>query len=292
MLGEEDPTFPGSLASKSKLTRIMVLAAGSGMNLLAAVLFFSLAKGVGAPALADPENAVVSSVLPGTPAADSGLEPGDVILQADGADVLTIDSLQKHTLDHLGEPIVLTIQRGDQIMDFTVIPRKSHPPDEGPIGITLTPRTTIERHPWYEALWLGLEEVVTLTGFIITVPMQILRGLIPADLARPVGPVGVGQLVGDAVQFSLDTGWWFPVMQMMGTLSVALALTNLLPLPAMDGGRILFIVVEGIRGRRLDPAKEGMVHLVGMLLLVALMLFITWQDVVNPIPSLDWASLF
>ena len=160
------------------------------------------------------------------------------------------------------------------------------------MGITLTPRTTIERYPWYEALWLGLKEVVTLTGFIITVPMQILRGLIPADLARPVGPVGVGQLVGDAVQFSLDTGWWFPVMQMMGTLSVALALTNLLPLPAMDGGRILFIVVEGIRGRRLDPAKEGMVHLVGMLLLVALMLFITWQDVVNPIPSLDWSSLF
>ena len=104
--------------------------------------------------------------------------------------------------------------------------------------------------------------------------------------------MGVGQLVGDAVQFSLDTGWWFPVMQMMGTLSVALALTNLLPLPAMDGGRILFIIVEGIRGRRLDPAKEGMVHLVGMLLLVALMLFITWQDVVNPLPSLDWASLF
>jgi regulator of sigma E protease len=131
-----------------------------------------------------------------------------------------------------------------------------------------------------------------MAGFIIMVPLQILRGLIPAELARPVGPVGVGQLVGDAVQFSLDTGWWFPVMQMMGTLSVALALTNLLPLPAMDGGRILFIVVEGIRGRRVDPAKEGMVHLVGMLLLVALMLFITWQDVVNPIPSLDWSSFF
>jgi regulator of sigma E protease len=292
MLGEEDPTYPGSLASKSKRTRIMVLAAGSGMNLLAAVLFFSLAMVVGAPALADPENAVVSSVLPGTPAESSGIEPGDLILQADEADILTIEDLQRHTLSHLGEPIVLTIQRGDEILDVTVVPRTSHPPDEGPIGITLTPRTTIERYPWYEALWHGLKEVVTLTGFIISVPMQILRGLIPADLARPVGPVGVGQLVGDAVQFSLDTGWWFPVMQMMGTLSVALALTNLLPLPAMDGGRILFIIVEGIRGRRLDPAKEGMVHLVGMLLLVALMLFITWQDVVNPIPSLDWSSLF
>jgi regulator of sigma E protease len=81
-------------------------------------------------------------------------------------------------------------------------------------------------------------------------------------------------------------------MQMMGTLSVALAVTNLLPLPGLDGGRILFVLVEGIRGRRVDPAKEGLVHLIGMLLLVALMLFITWQDVVNPIPSLDWSSFF
>jgi regulator of sigma E protease len=81
-------------------------------------------------------------------------------------------------------------------------------------------------------------------------------------------------------------------MQMMGILSVALAVTNLLPLPGLDGGRILFVVVEAIRGRRLDPAKEGLVHLVGLLLLVMLMVFITWQDFVNPVPGLDWSTLF
>ena len=134
MLGEEDPTYPGSLASKSKRTRIMVLAAGSGMNLLAAVLFFSLAMVVGAPALADPENAVVSSVLPGTPAESSGIEPGDLILQADGADILTIEDLQRHTLSHLGEPIVLTIQRDDEILDITVVPRTSHPPERSGVA--------------------------------------------------------------------------------------------------------------------------------------------------------------
>jgi regulator of sigma E protease len=151
---------------------------------------------------------------------------------------------------------------------------------------------TVKRYPWHEALWLGLKQTLAYIKLIITLPVQVIRGLIPADLARPVGPVGVGRLVGDAVQYSLDTGWWFPVMQMMGTLSVALAVTNLLPLPALDGGRILFVIVEGIRGRRVDPAKEGLVHLIGMLLLVALMLFITWQDVVNPVPSLDWSSFF
>ncbi|HSJ57691.1 MAG TPA: site-2 protease family protein, partial [Anaerolineae bacterium] len=160
------------------------------------------------------------------------------------------------------------------------------------IGIGISPRTTIVKYPWYESLWLGTRQTVRMTLFIFTVPVQIVQGLIPAELARPVGPVGVGQLVGDAVQYSLDSGWWFPVMQMMGSLGVALAVTNLLPLPALDGGRILFVIVEGIRGRRIDPAKEGLIHLIGMALLVALMLFITWQDVINPIPSIDWGNLF
>jgi regulator of sigma E protease len=292
MLGEEDPSSPGSLASKGKLARIAVLAAGAVMNLLVAVLFFSLAFGLGAPAVADPENAVVNTVAPGSPAEAAGLQPKDIILRADDTEILTIESLQEYTQAHLGEPILLTVQRGDQIVEIAVVPRRSPPSDQGPIGIGLSPRTTVKRYQWYEAIWAGLKQTVALLGFTLTVPIQIIRGLIPADLARPVGPVGVGQLVGDAVQYSLDTGWWFPAMQIMGSLSVALALTNLLPLPGLDGGRILFVVVEGIRGRRLDPAKEGLVHLIGMALLVALMLFITWQDVVNPLPPVDWTHLF
>jgi regulator of sigma E protease len=292
MLGEEDPTYPGSLASKPKLTRIVVLAAGAGMNLLTAVLFFAVALGLGAPAIADPENAVVNSLAPGSPAEASGLQPGDLILWADDREILTITDLQEHTYAYLGMPVELTVQRGDGVLTITVVPRVDPPENEGPMGITLTPRMTVKQYPWYEAIWLGLKQVASYIGLIITIPVQVIRGLIPADLARPVGPVGVGQLVGDAVQYSLETGWWFPVMQMMGTLSVALAVTNLLPLPALDGGRILFVIVEGIRGRRIDPAKEGLVHLIGMLLLVALMLFITWQDVVNPVPSVDWGQFF
>jgi regulator of sigma E protease len=292
MLGEEDPTFPGSLASKSKFTRIGVLAAGAGMNLLTAVLFFALALRLGAPAVAQPENAMVNAVAPGSPAEASGLLPGDVILVADGREIETITDLQEHTRAHLGVPVTLTLQRDGQTLQVTVVPRENPPEGEGPMGIGLTPRMTVKKYPWHEALWLGVKQVVGYIQLIVTLPVQILRGLIPADLARPVGPVGVGRLVGDAVQYSLESGWWFPVMQMMGTLSVALAITNLLPLPALDGGRILFVIVEGVRGRRIDPAKEGLVHLIGMLLLVGLMLLITWQDLTNPLPSLDWGSFF
>jgi regulator of sigma E protease len=292
MLGEEDPSAPGSLASKGKLARIFVLSAGGLMNLLTAVLFFALAMMVGAPTVADPENAVVNSVSPGSPAEAVGLQPGDLILRADGIEILSIPDLQEYTQAHLGQTIVLTVQRDDDVLEIAVVPRVDVPAGEGPIGIGLSPRTTLERSPWYEAIWSGMKQTVTLTGLIFTVPVQIVRGLIPAELARPVGPVGVGQLVGDAVQYSLDTGWWYPAMQIMGTLSVALAITNLLPLPGLDGGRILFVIVEGIRGRRVDPAKEGLVHLIGLALLVALMLFITWQDLVNHVPGVDWSSFF
>jgi regulator of sigma E protease len=292
MLGEEDPSAPGSLASKGKLARIFVLSAGGLMNVLAAVLFFALAMMLGAPTSADPENAMISSVSPGSPAEAVGLQAGDVILRANDAEILTITDLQEYTQAHLGEMIVLTVQRDDEMLEIAVVPRVETPSGEGPIGIALSPRTTIVSSPWYEAIWSGAKQTVSLIGLMFTVPVQIVRGLIPAELARPVGPVGVGQLVGDAVQYSLDTGWWYPAMQIMGTLSVALAVTNLLPLPGLDGGRILFVVVEGIRGRRVDPAKEGLVHLIGLALLVALMLFITWQDLVNPVPGIDWGSFF
>jgi regulator of sigma E protease len=292
MLGEEDPRSPGSLASKGKLSRIFVLSAGSLMNLLTAVIFFSLAMGLGAPAIADPENAVVSSVAPGSPAETAGFQPGDVIVRADDAEIPTIVSLQEYTQAHLGEPIVLNVQRGEESVEIAVVPRVDPPAGEGPIGIGLAPRTVIKHYPWYEAIWSGLKQTVSLVAFIFTVPVQVIKGLIPAELARPVGPVGVGQLVGDAVQYSLDSGWWFPAMQMMGTLGVALAVTNLLPLPGLDGGRILFVIVEAIRGRRVDPAKEGLVHLIGLALLLAIMLFITWQDLVNPVPGVDWSSFF
>jgi regulator of sigma E protease len=292
MLGEEDPSAPGSLAGKGKLARIFVLAAGAVMNLLVAILFFAAAMTLGAPAVDDDGGVVITTIAPGSPAETVGLQPDDVIVGADGTAIENVDGLQSFTQAHLGQEVVLSIERGGEMLDVAVVPRLNPPAGDGPIGIGISPRTTIVKYPWYESLWLGTRQTVRMTLFIFTVPVQIVQGLIPAELARPVGPVGVGQLVGDAVQYSLDSGWWFPVMQMMGSLGVALAVTNLLPLPALDGGRILFVIVEGIRGRRIDPAKEGLIHLIGMALLVALMLFITWQDVINPIPSIDWGNLF
>ena len=290
MLGEEDPTFPGSLASKNKRTRIVVLVAGAAMNLLTAVLFFALAFGTGVPAVADPENAVIRGVAAGSPAQVAGLQIGDVVVQAGDTPILTMDDLSKYTQAHLGQEIALTVERGNQTLTVSVVPRVNPPQGEGAMGVLLGPRTTVKQYVWYEALWSGLKETAAMGYATITFPVQLIRGLIPADLARPVGPVGVGQLVGDAVQSSIKMGWWYPVLLIMGSLSVAVAMTNLLPLPGLDGGRVLFVAVEAIRGKRIDPAKEGLVHLIGMLLLIALMFLLIWQDLAHPLPSLNWSG--
>jgi regulator of sigma E protease len=290
MLGEEDPTFPGSLASKGKLARIAVLSAGAAMNLLTAVLFFAAALSLGAPVAADPQNAVIQEVLPGSPAETVGLKAGDVVVRVDDTPVLKTQDMIDYVQGHLEQPVVLTVQRDGQTVTFTLVPRSKPPAGQGAIGVTLGPRTTIKRYPLGEALWMGAKQTGYLAFYTVSVPIQLIRGLIPADMARPVGPVGVGQIIGDAVQYSLNTGWWYPVAMMMGSLSVALAVTNLLPLPGLDGGRILFVIIEAIRGRRIDPAKEGLVHLIGMLLLVALMLFITMQDIIRPLPSINWGG--
>jgi len=290
MLGEEDPTFPGSLASKNKRTRVLVLVAGAGMNLLTAVLFFAVAYGIGVPTAADPENAVIREVVAGSPAQAAGLQPGDIVVQAGDTAILTMESLQAYTQAHLGQEMVLTVQRGGATLTISVVPRANPPEGQGAMGVLLDRRTTVKQYVWYEALWAGLKQTAAMSFATITFPVQLIRGLIPAELARPVGPVGVGQLVGDAVESSLKMGWWYPVLLIMGSLSVAVGMTNLLPLPGLDGGRILFVAVEAIRGKRIDPAKEGLVHLIGMLLLVALMFILIWQDLVNPLPSIPWGG--
>jgi regulator of sigma E protease len=94
------------------------------------------------------------------------------------------------------------------------------------------------------------------------------------------------------VQQSLAGGWWFPILQLMGLLSTALGITNLLPLPALDGGRIFFVIVEAIRRKRISPEREGAIHLIGFVLLISLLVVITYADITTPLPAVDWAKMF
>jgi regulator of sigma E protease len=123
-------------------------------------------------------------------------------------------------------------------------------------------------------------------------PIAIIQNIFPAEAARPTGPIGIYQQTGSAVEAAVSQNWWFPVLWLTAVLSTALAVTNLLPLPALDGGRILFILIEAIRGKRVAPEKEGAIHFIGLALLLTLMLVISYYDVSNPIPTINWDNLF
>lgn len=295
MSGEEDPTSPGSFASKSKRVRVAVLVAGAAMNIVLAIVVFTAAFMLGAPEVVATDNVMISAVAPGSPADEAGLRIGDIVVSLNDVPVKSPEELIALTSEYLGQEVPLMIKRGPETLEVIVTPRVNPPEGEGAIGIGITPavsKITLKYYSPGEAMWSGIKETFGIIGLTFSVPLLLLRGLIPAELVRPIGPPGIYQQTASAVQASVQTGWWFPILNLVGLISTALAITNLLPLPALDGGRIFFIIVETIRGRRVDPAREGFIHLVGLAILMVLMLVVSYYDIIRPTTTIDWVSLF
>jgi regulator of sigma E protease len=276
-VGEDDPYAPGGLAAAPKRVRLAVLAAGPAFNLIFAFLIFVLGFRLGWP-----DRVVVNKVVPGTPAAAAGLLPNDVILQAGGKDIHYPNQLSDVTYSHLGQPVALAVQRGGKGLALTVTPRTVWPQNEGPMGIEMRP-DIVTNYSWPHAAVRASQEMVYQFQVLVDLPGRVLRHEVPLSTVRPIGVVGLNDLTREAVTTAQQINQWFPILQLVGLVSVALATTNLLPLPALDGGRIVFVLLEAVRGRRVDPAREGMVHLVGMVMLLLLMVVITYQDIFNPI---------
>jgi regulator of sigma E protease len=199
-----------------------------------------------------------------------------------------------YTVKRLNQEMLLVVKRGGKIVQVRVTPRLDSD-GVSRIGVAIIPGVTkigLKTYPFGEAVLRGLERTTGVIAFTFYIPVLVFRGLLSIEMARPIGPVGIAQLASQAVQQSVETGWWFPILNLMALLSIGLAVANLLPLPAFDGGRIFFVIVEAIRGKRIDPEKEGAVHLIGLALLLALMVFITYQDITTPVDTPDWASLF
>lgn len=280
--GEDDPTIPDGLAAASKRARLFVLAAGAGMNFIAAIVIFWFALMIGPPAVA------ISDVNPGSPAAVAGLQANDVILEVDGVPADSSSVLVERVHEMAGQPISLLISRGGERLTITLVPRapgEYDPQSEGPIGVGLMMSTTgerISRNP----LQAGIDSVQFMSNYVslyLRLPAMLLNGEITPQEARPVSIVGISQIAGQAAEASAQNRNLFPLLSIAAFINVALGLTNLLPLPALDGGRILFVLIEAVRGRRIEPEREGMVHVIGMLVLLGLMVLMIVQDIMNPI---------
>jgi len=283
MRGEDDPTDPGSLAAASRWARFITLVAGPLMNfLLAAVLFAVLSMFQGMPDVNKP-GALVNALVSGAPAEQAGMLVNDRIVAADGVLISDITDLQSYTSAHLGQPIKYTLVRTDdgtgaeQTLEITITPRVDPPPNEGALGIQIgtAMRPT---HVW-EAAWNGVRSVGQIIYMTFAIPANLIREGRPIGEAGFMGPVGIAATTGQFVRYGLSIASLEPILYFIAVVSAALGLTNLLPIPALDGGRLLFLAVEVIRGRRIEPAREGMVHLIGFGLLLLLVGFLTVREV-------------
>ena len=286
--GEDDPTVDGGLAAASPWARFVVLAGGATANFLLAILVFWIGFAiVGLPQF-DESQVTVNAVEGGSPADLVGLQPGDVLVEINGSALEgDIPLAQTTVLENAGSEIPVLIERDGNLLTVLVRPRTAEElqDGQGSIGINLGYASTGQRdrqNP-VEALVTSVESSWNVVYLTISAPAMLIRGQLTAAEVRPVSPVGISQIAGRTAELTASTGDWFPLLNLIAVINVALGFTNLLPLPALDGGRILFVLIEAIRGRRIEPEREGMVHVVGMLVLLGLMAILIVQDIVNPI---------
>ncbi|HSM57993.1 MAG TPA: RIP metalloprotease RseP [Candidatus Sulfomarinibacteraceae bacterium] len=279
--GEDDPSVPGGLAAATKTARFFTLSAGALANFVLAFIVFWFAFMIG------PSAVMVEDVHANSPAMAAGLQSGDVILEINGQVVESSGILVSEVTEHAGDPVELLVQRGEEELSLSMVPRRAgefDPEVDGPIGISLgyTSGSRLSRGP-IESATASLRSIWDIMYLTVRAPIMLMEGQITAEQARPVGPVGISQIAGETARYTATTGDWFQLLRITAFISVALGFTNLLPIPALDGGRILFVLLEAVRGRRIEPEREGLVHLVGMLFLLGLMFLLIIQDIANPI---------
>lgn len=268
---EDGSADPGNFQHKPLYARFLIILAGPAFNfILAAVLFIILGTSFGQLV---PTN-VVDVVQPGTPAAAAHLASGDEIVAIDGRAFRSGGEIMDYIHGHHDAVMAFDIRHGNAIRHVRI--RTTY----GDIGggaqgwkIGYQPVPMLERMPLGEGIVWGLAMVPT------TLAAQwigILQVIATHDTSALHGPVGIARIVGEAAQYGIAN-----VISIAATLSVILGMFNLLPIPALDGGRLAFMLVELVRGRRVDPEKEGLVHLTGFALLMVFVAFVTYHDIVQ-----------
>jgi regulator of sigma E protease len=283
--GENDPTIPGGLGAASPWKRLPVLLGGPAVNIITGlILFLFVFTQTGAP---DSSKVIIASVVADTPAAQSGVLTGDLILKVNGQPVTSMDNMSALIKASVGKDTVITYQRNGQISQLTVVPRLNPPSGQGPLGVQLTnPLVPISL---VQAVPMSLQVTGNYISQLFLLPGRMIQGSLSPEQSRVVGPVGMFSLFNQERTRDIQTtatpsaGPAVNVLSFLAIISVALGITNLLPIPALDGGRILFLIPELLFRKRVPPKYENAVHAIGLFALVALLVVITAQDIINPV---------
>ncbi len=290
IMGEdgEEKKDPKSFASKKPFIRVRILAAGVAMNILLAAVLLSIGYFVGIPQAVEDkaagtlkdEKIQIIEAIPGAPAEQMGIKIGDQIVGAVGdnnqiANFKTIKDVQNYINANKGREINLEIKRGTEMIKIKGAPRTDFPASEGSLGISLV-KTAQVSYPLPEAIWRGARATFDLAWMIIVAFGGLLWKLITGhSVGMDVsGPVGIAVLTGQVAKLG-----FIYILQFTAVLSVNLAIINILPIPALDGGQILFILIEKLKGKPVSQKFEARAHNIGFALLISLMVFVTFRDV-------------
>lgn len=277
-LTEDSVTKPKrAFINKSKKVKTAVIIAGVIMNFLLGVVCFAIVySSTGIPR--ETNKVKVLDIAPGSPAQVSGIVSGDVIVTVKDQEIASTTQFINSINENLDKKVILEIKSNEEIKKVTIKPRSDHPEDEGPLGVVISSveiyYPPIWQRPFY-GIYFGTREAVFWGGNVVmgfcNIFADLFRGKTPQDVA---GPVGIFAITTQAAKTGIMS-----LLNLLGIISINLAILNIIPFPALDGGRLLFILIEGVVGRKVVPKVEAVIHAVGMIVLLALLLAITIHDI-------------
>ncbi len=262
-----------AFGKKSVWARMSVVAAGPVFNFIMAFVFsFLLICNIGydLPVLAD--------VTEGYAAEEAGMQAGDRILKLNGKKIHFYREISSYAMFHPGETVEVTYERNGKTYQTTLVPKYEEELGRYLYGF-VGDVENVRGNLWENIKYSVYEVKYWISTTLGSLKMLLTGGVTLNDMS---GPVGIVDVIGDSYEESVSYGYFAAFLQMIYIsiiLSANLGVMNLLPLPALDGGRLVFLIVEAIRGKKIDPEKEGMVHFVGIMLLFALMIIVMFNDI-------------
>lgn len=267
MLGEdEESKDEKSLSNKSILGRGAVFIAGSLMNILLAIILLSIVFfSMGTPSTS------IAEVEKDYPAYSGGIRPGDKIININDQNIKEYSQIETIITENESKDLEITIERDEETKTITITPKYDENLNRYRIGIRPASEKSL-----VDSIINSIKEIFYLTKSIMTLLGQLVTGRINAGSLELVGPIGVVAIVNQTAKNGI-----LPVILLAAQISLNLGIFNLLPIPALDGSRLLFLAFEGIRGKPVNPEKEGLFHFVGFVLLMILAVFIGYKDIIR-----------
>ena len=283
--GEEDPQAAGGLSAANKWARLATLLGGPVTNLLLASLLFAIV--VSQFGMPQYNVAQIKEVIPGSPAAVAGFSNGDILVGINGQKINSVEQVISTTQQNLGKEMNLIISRDGQKVSLRVTPRLNPPAGQGAIGVVMgNPILPIN---FFQAIPSGIQSTFQMGKQLLMLPAMFIQGQVDSSQMRLISPKGIYDIYAQVRTESEQANNYDPksvllnLVSFFGVISAALGFSNLLPIPAVDGGRIFFMIPELLFNKKVPAKFENAVHAIGFTVLLTIMALVFIQDIINPV---------